>query len=172
MRDKAGRCASGRVGVPPVVFRVPRNTPGRLCAWPRRETSAGCCAGRAARQAGRLPYPRHAVLSQRETAGGAHWERRHSCRRPAHAPEAHTSGKGGGWGLRRPARHLAKEWCASGAIENGDRNVAAPCVRAASSLRSTGSRDWKCADAFFYRPERLFAWRIIHSSFCGRGSAP
>src|SRR5438105_10963428 len=31
--QRNGEPIPGRVGVPPVVFRVPRNTPKRLCAW-------------------------------------------------------------------------------------------------------------------------------------------
>ena len=57
-----GRRASGSAGVPPAVFRVPRKTPGRPRQSHHLRISAGCCAGRAARQAGRPRYPRHAVL--------------------------------------------------------------------------------------------------------------
>ena len=60
MGDEAGRRASGSVGVPPAVLRVPRNTLGHRWRTERMGSSAGCRAGRAPRQAGRLPYPRHA----------------------------------------------------------------------------------------------------------------
>ena len=60
MRGGAGLSASARVGVPPAVFRVPRNTLERRWRTERLGSSAGCRAGRAPRQAGRLPYPRHA----------------------------------------------------------------------------------------------------------------
>ena len=58
MRGEPGRCASGSAGVPPAVFRVPRNTPGRRKRLIDKLTSAGCVA----RQAGRPRHPRHAVL--------------------------------------------------------------------------------------------------------------
>jgi len=54
--------ASGSAGVPTAVFRVPRDAVERRKAFVRLRAFAGCCAGRAARQAGRPPYPRHAVL--------------------------------------------------------------------------------------------------------------
>jgi len=55
------RRALGSAGVPPAVFRVPRNTPERGKTFVRSWTLAGCCAGRAARQARRPRYPRHAL---------------------------------------------------------------------------------------------------------------
>ena len=60
-RPVAERHSSGRVGVPPAVFRVPRNTSEHRKTFVRRATFAGCRAGRAARRAGRPPYPRPAV---------------------------------------------------------------------------------------------------------------
>jgi mono/diheme cytochrome c family protein len=61
-RENCERRASGRVGVPPAVLRVPRSTrrtsTGELRALVVRVHSAG----RGMRQAGRPPYPRPAVL--------------------------------------------------------------------------------------------------------------
>ena len=51
----------GRVGVPPAAFRVPRNALGHRQKIVRTQTSAGCCAGRTARQAGRPRYPMLAI---------------------------------------------------------------------------------------------------------------
>ena len=59
--EEAERRASGRVSVPPAVRRVPRSTrrmiTGGLITLGVRVYSAG----REIRQAGRPPYPRHAV---------------------------------------------------------------------------------------------------------------
>ena len=92
MPQKHERHVSGRVGVPPAVFRVPRNASARHlqsdCLW----TSAGCCAGRAARQAERPPCPipclsgwltnQSEVMLRKRTSGawiycaGMNWQRR------------------------------------------------------------------------------------------------
>ena len=61
MCGEAGQRASGLVGVPPAVFRVPRNTPEGRWHTERLCSPAGCRAGRALRQAGRLPCPRPAL---------------------------------------------------------------------------------------------------------------
>ncbi len=61
MGEEAGWRASGRVGVPPAIFRVPLNTLEGSWCTERLGSSAGCRAGRAPRQAGRPPYPRHAI---------------------------------------------------------------------------------------------------------------
>ena len=55
------RVVSGSAGVPPAVFRVSRDTPGRREKFFHKLTSAGCDAGCVAQQAGRPRYPRHAV---------------------------------------------------------------------------------------------------------------
>ena len=56
--------ALGRVGVPPAGSGVPPEPSGQpkdvLLRTARTEKFAGCRAGRAARQAGRPPYPGHA----------------------------------------------------------------------------------------------------------------
>src|ERR1043166_1622371 len=61
-REKSERRASGRVGVPPAVLRVSRGTRrtfmGERMSLGIRVYSAGC----GIRQAGRPPYPMHAVL--------------------------------------------------------------------------------------------------------------
>ena len=60
-RSKAGWRSSGSAGVPPAVFRVPRNTPGSRKKFVRKLTSE-CDAGCVARQAGRPRYPEHVVV--------------------------------------------------------------------------------------------------------------
>ena len=44
----------------------------------------------------RFPQREKTIEPRKARERGAHWERRHSCRRPSIAPEAHTSWKGGG----------------------------------------------------------------------------
>ena len=61
MHDGANSVHRGSAGVPPAVFRILRNTPGRRGRFVRKQTSAVCHGGRVARQAGRPRYPRHAV---------------------------------------------------------------------------------------------------------------
>ena len=60
--EKAEQHASGRVGVPPAVLRVPRSTRRTSTGDPNALGILVYSAGREIRQAGRPPYPRHAVL--------------------------------------------------------------------------------------------------------------
>ena len=58
---EAGWRASGRVGVPPAVARVPRGTRRKITGIPYANDVRVYSAGRGIRQAGRPPYPRHAA---------------------------------------------------------------------------------------------------------------
>ena len=61
MREEAGRRASGRVGVPPAVARVPRDTRRTFTGNQFAVCVRMYSAGRGMRQAGRPPYPRDAA---------------------------------------------------------------------------------------------------------------
>jgi len=57
-RKKPDGMPRGRAGILPAVFRILRNTCGRRERCVHKLTSAVCCAGRAALQAGRPRSPR------------------------------------------------------------------------------------------------------------------
>ena len=65
MCSERERHVSGRVGVPPAVLRVPRNTRRMSTGFQFAIGERMYSAGREIRQAGRPPYPMHAALLAR-----------------------------------------------------------------------------------------------------------